>query len=86
MTSTNVYAHPEPLPESERLGDFRATPRTTAQTAQLYWDVYLKDRSVGQLDGITARQVRQVLRVMCKVQELSADDTRAEIRRALGAR
>lgn len=84
MNDTNIHVRIEPLPESESLGDFRATPRTTAQTAQLYWDVYFNDRSVGQLDGISAWQVKQVLRAMCKVQICANKDTKAEIRKALG--
>ena len=84
MSETNVYVHPAPLPATCSLGDFRATPRVTAQSGQLYWDIYFSDRSVGQLDGLTGWQVSQVLRAMCKAQEMTAGDTRAEIRKALG--
>lgn len=83
MTETNVYVGAK-LPETQSVGGFRAVPRNTVQTGQLYWDVYFGDRSVGQLDGITARQVTQVMRAMCKVQDLAAGDTRSEIRKALG--
>lgn len=84
MNETNIHVRIKPLPESERLGGFRATPRVTTRTDQIYWDVYFNDRSVGQLDGISVWQVKQVLRAMTKVEDLAADDTRAEIRTVLG--
>lgn len=84
MNDTSIRANIEPLPETFSLGPFRAQPRRTAQTGQLYWDVYFSDRSVGQLDGLTAHQAAQAVRAMLKVEILADKDTKADIRKALG--